>query len=148
MALTTCLAPQAWLKLRTRLRDCPCPRLCMTRAVSEQTTLANVGTESAMLAGMPNHSLRSLLCPLLLMAACGESSNTETTDASAPDALQRQTIFGGERSTELRVPDNYDPDVATPLLVVLHGYSITGAIQASYTALDRLVASEGILSKA
>jgi polyhydroxybutyrate depolymerase len=68
-----------------------------------------------------------------LAAACG-----------SPDE-PRPTAFGGERPVELRVPDQYDHDVATPLLLVLHGYGINGAVELGYMRLDRLLDDPGVL---
>ncbi|MBW2458942.1 MAG: hypothetical protein JRI68_30870 [Deltaproteobacteria bacterium] len=39
------------------------------------------------------------------------------------------TTFGGDRPVELWVPTGYDPAVPTPLLFLLHGYSVSGAVQ-------------------
>jgi polyhydroxybutyrate depolymerase len=51
-----------------------------------------------------------------------------------------QTVFGGDRPVELRVPAAYDHDAPAPLVVVLHGYSINGAVEAGYTRLADLTA--------
>jgi len=58
--------------------------------------------------------------------------------------LPDQTVFGGDRPAELRVPADLDPDQPTPLLVVLHGYGINGVAELAYTRLINLVDDPGI----
>ncbi len=69
---------------------------------------------------------------LVAVAACG-------TDAP------RSALFGGDRPAELRVPRDYDHDAPTPLLLVLHGYGVSGPAQLGYSRLDRLVDDPGVL---
>ncbi|HUH02603.1 MAG TPA: alpha/beta fold hydrolase [Kofleriaceae bacterium] len=70
---------------------------------------------------------------LVGVAACGGGD-------SVPD----RTTFGGERATELLVPSSYDHAVPAPIVLVLHGYSINGAVEAGYTRLADLT-REGVL---
>ncbi len=55
------------------------------------------------------------------------------------------TTFGGSRPVELAVPADYDAASPAPLLIVLHGHSVTGAVQLAYTRLGGLVDSHGFL---
>ena len=70
----------------------------------------------------------------LAVAGCGDGG------VSTPD----RTTFGGDRPVELRVPNSYDHAVPTPIVLVLHGYSINGAVEAGYTRLADLT-NEGAL---
>ena len=56
-----------------------------------------------------------------------------------------QTTFGGERPVELKVPSDYDHGSATPLLVLLHGYTATGTIQNVYFGLEAPALERGFL---
>jgi polyhydroxybutyrate depolymerase len=56
-----------------------------------------------------------------------------------------QTVFGGDRPVELHVPIGHDPDTPAPLLLVLHGYSVTGGVELAYSRLDKVIDTEGVL---
>lgn len=71
---------------------------------------------------------------LALLVACGSSDERPT-----------QTVFGDERPVELRVPGDYDHRVPAPLLLVLHGYGINGAVELVYTRLSEVVDQYGVL---
>jgi polyhydroxybutyrate depolymerase len=60
------------------------------------------------------------------MAACGG------------DAGDRPRTFGGDRPVELQIPAVIEDGAAYPLVVALHGYSITGYIQQAYLGLRML----------
>jgi polyhydroxybutyrate depolymerase len=81
--------------------------------------------------------------------ACGRSAALVATAlaACAQPASDRpdQIEFGGDRPVELRVPIAYEHGVATPLLLVLHGYSVSGAVEVAYTRLGNLVDEETVL---
>ena len=81
-----------------------------------------------------------LLAAALLIAACGASSPAPTSKPT-PDT----TTFGGPRPVTLQVPTAYDhaAGIALPLVLVLHGYGASGALQAAYFGLDRLAEEEG-----
>src|SRR5262245_19565159 len=76
---------------------------------------------------IPRCSAWLLACSL---AACG-------------DPAERTRTFGGDRSVELQIPAMFDEDEAYPLVVVLHGYSITGYIQQAYLGLQRHLVDAG-----
>ena len=49
------------------------------------------------------------------------------------DVLKKPNpIIGGLRPVEIQLPDNYDPKVPAPLLVLLHGYSNSGPWTSNY----------------
>jgi len=62
------------------------------------------------------------------LAACGEPT-------------ERPRTFGGDRPALLQLPAGLDEDVAYPLVVVLHGYAVNGAIQTAYLGLAQLTES-------
>jgi len=74
--------------------------------------------------------LRTL--PLLLAAALSACAGARPTTAPP-------TLFGGVRPVVLQVPVAYDGSAELPLLVVLHGYTSSGAQQQTYFGLDSLV---------
>lgn len=74
----------------------------------------------------------ALGCVLAALIGCGDS------------ATERPTTFGGDRPVELRVPPDYAGEDA-PLILVLHGYGVNGAVQYAYTRFDNLVQREGVL---
>ena len=66
--------------------------------------------------------MRLLCAALLVCVGCSKASRTATFDAGLPD--------GGviaERPYDIDVPTGYDPSVAHPLIVLLHGYAGDGA---------------------
>jgi len=77
-----------------------------------------------------------LLAVAIASAGCGGDDGSE-----APDQL----VFGGDRPVTLRVPDNYDHNTPTPLLMVLHGHGVTGAVELAYSRLDNLLRDPGVL---
>jgi polyhydroxybutyrate depolymerase len=64
--------------------------------------------------------------------------------ACADEPADLPTTFGGDRPTELRVPADYDGSPA-PLIVILHGYSASGAVQLAYSRLDSAAREHGAL---
>jgi polyhydroxybutyrate depolymerase len=80
-----------------------------------------------------------LLAPL--MAACDSSPPDE--DPPAPTAQETTTVAPDTteiieldgRPFRLHVPSSYDPATAAPLLVLLHGYTSSGILQAAYFRL-------------
>lgn len=75
-------------------------------------------------------------------AATGTTATTATTSTSGSTEAESESSSGstGEDNSSLVnarpyaivVPENYDPDVATPVVVLLHGYSLSGGVQAAY----------------
>jgi polyhydroxybutyrate depolymerase len=54
-------------------------------------------------------------------------------------------VFGGDRPVEVFVPSSYAAGTPVPLLVLLHGFSASGAIHESYFQLQALAESRGFL---
>lgn len=67
--------------------------------------------------------MRRFVVPACLLFACGDDG------AGVPD---RPTTFGGERPAELKVPAALDEGQLYPLVMVLHGYGVTGFVQQAY----------------
>lgn len=61
-----------------------------------------------------------------LLAACGG------------DPAERPLLFGGDRPVLLQVPAELDEDATYPLVIVLHGYAVTGKIQQAFLGLGQL----------
>src|SRR5512140_361453 len=97
---------------------------------------------------MLNQSFKPMRWALLVLIAlapgCGESTSGTANSAPSFPATPR-TVFGGERPVTLQVPSTYDVTHPIPLLVVLHGYGVNGAVQAQYFRLVALVESQGFL---
>ncbi len=103
---------------------------------------------------------KTWLAPMALMLAVGcTATRKETPDAGNPDVTQDDDdagtepvsapegpIFvGGERPAEVFVPEGYDHAVATPLLVVLHGYTASGPLMNAYLSLKSHADTRGFL---
>lgn len=52
---------------------------------------------------------------------------------------------GGARSTQLYVPASYDAATPMPLVVLLHGYTASGAVQETYLQLQKQADAQGFL---
>ncbi|MBA2540823.1 MAG: hypothetical protein H0V17_14385, partial [Deltaproteobacteria bacterium] len=66
------------------------------------------------------------LVGLIALAACGG------------DPVDRPLVFGGDRSITLDVPETLVDGQRYPLLLVLHGYTVTGFIQQAYLGAAQL----------
>ena len=72
----------------------------------------------------------------------GATTDATTGPADSTGATMETGSTGGDdsglidaRPYMLLVPDSYDPATPTPLVVMLHGYGVTGVIQATYFRL-------------
>lgn len=86
-----------------------------------------------------------------LATACS-SSPSSTTSSPAEDAgggaltdASEPTPLGGDRPTTLHVPSGYVPGTAAPIVVVLHGYGASGAVQDLYFGLTAASDARGFL---
>ncbi|MEI9885770.1 MAG: hypothetical protein WDN08_04575 [Rhizomicrobium sp.] len=72
--------------------------------------------------------------------ACSSSSTDQAAGLHGPPP---DYTFGHERPLKvLHVPDSYDASVASPLVVVLHGYGVTGTLQDAFFNLGTIAERE------
>lgn len=74
-------------------------------------------------------------------------STNSSTSASSTTGGMVTTDFeaGGPRPVTVHVPSGYDPATPTPLLILLHGYGATGALQDAYFGLSAVADARGII---
>lgn len=53
--------------------------------------------------------------------------------------------IGGDRPVDVQVPDGYQPGTPAPLLILLHGYSISGVVEELYLHLGPTANEHGFL---
>jgi len=74
------------------------------------------------------------------------SSPDPATDVLPDESPAIPSSLGGdERPASLFVPDNYDPARAWPLIIVLHGYTLTGWWEMAYLGLSDRFTSKGFV---
>ncbi len=69
---------------------------------------------------------------LTMLIGCGSNDGSSATVFSADPAL---VIGGDERPAEVDIPTDYDPTVAHPLVIVLHGFGADGRVETGYMQL-------------
>jgi polyhydroxybutyrate depolymerase len=102
----------------------------------------------------------SLLTVALVASAlaCGSSSSpaTGTTDGGAASSGGTSggaggedggdpTVIGGDRPVTVHVPASYIPGTAAPLVILLHGYGASGALQDLYFGMTAVSDARGFL---
>jgi polyhydroxybutyrate depolymerase len=78
-------------------------------------------------------------------SAGGASSGGAGQGGGAPAHACKETTFGGDRPTTLHVPKSYQCGTPAPLVVMLHGYSASGAIEELYLGLTKQADDKGFL---
>ncbi|MBX3190563.1 MAG: alpha/beta fold hydrolase [Labilithrix sp.] len=82
-----------------------------------------------------------------LMVACSSSSNAPSdppSEVAGKNGPPSDYVFGGDRPVSVvRVPDNYDPAKAAPLVLLLHGYGANAATQSLFFNLASIADTEG-----
>ena len=108
------------------------------------------------------HRALLLAVALTFAAGCSTSSGADTaptqsttpsTTAVAPDTVAPDTVAPDTspvvpdptRPFDVFVPSSYAKGTAMPLVVLLHGYGATGAIQEAYFGVQALAESKGFL---
>lgn len=99
---------------------------------------ADDGPRRALRPGMRPFGTLLALSLLALLAGCAPDEGNDGADSTP------RTVFGGDRPVELEIPAAYDPAQEWPLLMVLHGYGVTAAIQTGYLGVGELVDGEGV----
>jgi polyhydroxybutyrate depolymerase len=77
----------------------------------------------------------------LITAAVGCSPDSDSTSTKSVEPI----TVGGDRPATVYVPASLDPDVPAPLVVVLHGYGVSGLVQELYLQLRPLAEERGFL---
>lgn len=77
------------------------------------------------------------------LAACGTDSGSAAVDAALPKPDANPLI--AERPYEVQIPGKYDPAQPTPVLLLLHGYSVDGFTQVAYFQASVWAESKGWL---
>jgi polyhydroxybutyrate depolymerase len=54
-------------------------------------------------------------------------------------------VFGGDRPVQLQVPSDFDESHDYPLVMILHGYGVSGSVQQSFLGLGNLADAEDVL---
>jgi polyhydroxybutyrate depolymerase len=54
-------------------------------------------------------------------------------------------VAGGDRPVNVLLPDGYDPDEPTPLVILLHGYAADSTVQDSYFVMSSVAATQGLV---
>lgn len=95
----------------------------------------------------------------LSLAGCGNATNASTdsgpvdagttdapgheadsgSDGALPDSDAGYPTVGGDRPARVVLPSDYDGSTALPLVILLHGYSATAAMQDEYFGLSAAV---------
>ena len=76
--------------------------------------------------------------------AAGMDEQT-TDDASTTDASSTTSQLVVDRPYDVTTPSKYDPNVPTPLVVLLHGYTATAKIQDGYFLMSALAERKNFL---
>lgn len=90
---------------------------------------------------------------LLWLAGCGsggETGKTTTTGAGGATTTSSEggsggaPLIGGDRPVDVMAPDNLAPGEKAPLLLLLHGYGVSGLVEELYMHLAPLAAQRGM----
>ena len=73
------------------------------------------------------------------------TAETEETEPEAAEPSSEASDATADRPYDVFVPSSYDAEVATPLILLLHGYTGTGDSQESYFEFESLAESRGFL---
>jgi polyhydroxybutyrate depolymerase len=83
------------------------------------------------------------LVAICLIWAAGTACGPHTQPVHHHPAQQK--TFGGDRPVTISVPDEYDNNKPSPLVVVLHGYSASGLLETDYLGFDVLVDEANVI---
>lgn len=99
-------------------------------------------------------TLSGLAAVILLATACGSSSSSADTPSTtkatptttvAPEPTAAQAALVAARPFTVHEPAGVAATQAKPLLILLHGYGVTGAIQEAYLKLTPVTDAHGML---
>ncbi|MCB9552008.1 MAG: hypothetical protein H6705_09020 [Myxococcales bacterium] len=88
--------------------------------------------------------------PLLMLTLTESTFGAVEWPGAAPGAcpggeVLPEVFIGGDRPAEVLLPSDYDPAVAYPLVMVLHGYGASGRLQAGFLGLVERVEADDII---
>lgn len=89
-------------------------------------------------------SLRFLLLPALLVAACGPSIAQEKLGGGRHE--RTLTSGGLERKFFVRVPEGEAPAEGRPVVIMLHGFTSNARVAETYTRIGELAGERGWIS--
>lgn len=75
----------------------------------------------------------------------GASTSSTSTTGSGGSGTGGAPVIGGDRPVTVQVPSGYQDSVPAPLLILLHGYSVDGAVEELYLHLAPLADQKGFL---
>ena len=78
-------------------------------------------------------------------SAPSTTATTTTTEASVPPVPDQPVELPADRPIDVRVPDGLDPAEPAPLVVLLHGYGVSGEVQDAYLGMGDAAAERGML---
>lgn len=85
----------------------------------------------------------------MFVASCGSSGSSSPTGAGPTDDAGADSgdepTFGGDRPVTLHVPPAYVAGVPAPLVILLHGYGASGALEDLYLGLTAVSDARGFL---
>ncbi|MFW2388065.1 MAG: alpha/beta hydrolase family esterase, partial [Polyangiales bacterium] len=81
--------------------------------------------------------MKNLFSFLVLAMVLGCDSSSSGGQSFSPDPPL--VIGGDERPADVDIPNDYDPEVSYPLVMLLHGAGADGATQAGYFQLTNFV---------
>ena len=123
-----------------------------TSSVTESSPAAGLNTTVASATDEATATVATTVAPIGTDAATTTASNTATTAtvetiaATSPAAATSSTVgLTTDRPYEVFVPSSYDAARALPLVILLHGYTASGAIQEAYFQLQPLAEQRGFL---
>jgi polyhydroxybutyrate depolymerase len=89
--------------------------------------------------------MRKIL-PLVLLVACSSTSSAnDPNDAGAVLGDFDPVPFGGARPVTVYVPSGYQADKGAPLVIMLHGYSVSGGLEEILLRFKPVAEARGFL---
>ena len=76
---------------------------------------------------------------------CGTPPDVEPTGEPPGDVERTISAGGNDRLYRMTVPESYDPDTPTPLVLNLHGHSNNALTQSHYSAMPTAAGERGVL---
>ena len=78
-------------------------------------------------------------------AGAAEGGGPQVGGAGFGGMTTEDFVAGGDRPVNVLLPDGYDPDVPTPLVILLHGYGADSTVQDSYFVMSAVAAAQGLV---